>query len=609
MTRNSSASISKYLVHFFPMAFVSLTALNAAMGQNSKPIQASPEGQAVPAFQNTQGNVAYVGSAVCANCHAEIAKAFQSTTMGQSISRPSDPRQLAMVADGAKVFDPKLGRYFQVWRKGGAIYQSEFALRSGKKLLFNHTEQIAYAVGGGINGYSYLVWRGNYLFQAPLSYYTRRRAWDLSPGHEFGFNRAILADCIACHSGRARPISDRDGLYHRPAFAEMSIGCENCHGPGQLHVQQRIAGKPVSLERDLSIVNPARLPGWLADNICMSCHQSGEAVVFQPGKSHLDFRPGLPLGLTEAIFKLPLSRVDAPESPLLDHYSLMIASECYIQSNGGLHCITCHDPHIQPKPEGVPADFRAQCLKCHSEESCSIALRKRLKQKPADNCVGCHMPRQALQTISHSALTSHRIVRRPDQPYPEAALRTTTSRLPGALELTAAPVPGLTPLPLRTRVLAYQELMRVRPSFSQDFEEALAQAATELPNDPAILGILAREAMAEGVAGRVKATGLLWRAIEAGSTWPPDYLLLGELLERAGKPAAAAQVLEHGLALAPYTPSLYGALAICYQAVGENSKALETAQEGAKLFPENDALRKLNKRLSAGAAAPAKAGP
>lgn len=592
------------------LALAGLAVVEAASGQISRPVgPAPPAAQTlpqIPPYQNTRAGISFVGSQMCANCHNGIAGTFRSTAMGESITRPSDPRQLAFAADGAKLFDPQLGRYFEVRREGDSIVQSEFALQGAKKALFQHTEKIAFAVGGGINGYSYLVWRGNYLFQAPLSYYSRRQAWDLSPGHELGFNRPILADCIACHSGRARPIAGRDGLYHRPAFKELSIGCENCHGPGQLHVQQRMAGNPVSLERDLTIVNPAKLPGWLADNICMSCHQSGEAVVFQPGKNHLDFRPGLPLGLTEAIFKLPPGRIDAPESPLLDHYSLMIASECYIKSNGGLHCITCHDPHVQPGPQQAATYFRAKCLGCHSEQSCSVGLSKRLKQKPADNCVGCHMPRQPLKTISHSALTAHRIVRRPDRPYPGAALRTANSRLPGVWELTAAPVPGLTPLPLRTRLLAYQALMQARPQqFRQPFQQALEQAATELPNDPTILGILARQAMHQGEAGREKSTALLWRAIEAGSTWPPDYQLLGENLLRAGNAAQAAQVLEHGIALAPYTPSLYGVLAICYQVLGEQKKALEAAQQGTKLFPENQPLRRLEQQLSAAVPKPA----
>src|SRR5206468_9346938 len=51
-----------------------------------------------------------------------------------------------------------------------------------------------------------------------------------------------------------------------------------------------------------SIVNPAKLTPWLVDNICMRCHQSGQARVLQPGKDYSDFRPGAALDDTLSIF-------------------------------------------------------------------------------------------------------------------------------------------------------------------------------------------------------------------------------------------------------------------------------------------------------------------
>ena len=84
---------------------------------------------------------------------------------------------------------------------------------------------------------SYVVRRGDHLFQAPLSYHRRIKKWDLSPGYEhsdYGFSRPILPACIACHSGRPQPIADRQGLFKDPPFKGLaSYGCENCHGPGE----------------------------------------------------------------------------------------------------------------------------------------------------------------------------------------------------------------------------------------------------------------------------------------------------------------------------------------------------------------------------------------
>ncbi len=110
------------------------------------------------------------------------------------------------------------------------------------------------------------------------------------------------------------------------------------------------------------IVNPAHLPGWLADNICMRCHQSGDARVLRPGKSYSDFRHGTPLDDTVATFLIAFNRNSPPKDPLLQYYISMILSKCYIASGERLHCITCHDPHFQPSASEAPGFFWQKCL-------------------------------------------------------------------------------------------------------------------------------------------------------------------------------------------------------------------------------------------------------
>jgi hypothetical protein len=78
----------------------------------------------------------------------------------------------------------------------------------------------------------------------------------------------------------------------------LAIGCEACHGPGELHVKEMQTPREFSLgqnEVDSSIVNPTKLPPQLADDICRYCHQSRDTVVLLPGKGYQDFRPGTPL--------------------------------------------------------------------------------------------------------------------------------------------------------------------------------------------------------------------------------------------------------------------------------------------------------------------------
>ena len=498
-----------------------------------------------PIFRNTTRGVDYVGSRVCASCHADVYEKFTKTAMGRSMSPASDVAQVKKAPAPVTIHDEKFNRYFQVFRRDSGLYQSEYELGPDGSEVFRNTQKVEYAIGSGANGVSYIVRQGEYLLQAPLSYYSKSRSWALSPGYElgdYGFSRTIPAGCIVCHSGLARPVPNRYGVYRDPPFRELSIGCENCHGPGQLHVEERTKGAPLSGRPDTTIVNPANLSGWLADNICMNCHQGGDTRVLQPGRDFYDFRPGTALDRTVAIFALPLSRDSPPASPLLEHYSLMVLSKCYRSSAGRMSCLTCHDPHAQPGSDAA-SYYRKRCLGCHTETSCSLPLVARRRKAPPDDCAGCHMPKQSLTLISHSALTNHRIVAYEGEPYPEEAFHQTSPELPDLVHVNAVPGEGkaLSPLVL---LQAYGELM--------------------------------------------------------GS----DYESLGELLGRAGRMQEAITTVQRGIQLDPYDDRLYKSLALLCISARRYSEAMAAMKKELDLFPQDDFIRALLKKAEAAQPAP-----
>src|SRR5262244_2460531 len=240
------------------------------------------------------GQSGYTGSKACAACHRRIYDNYAATAMGQSMRAAGDTRDLARVTSPATI--PSGAHTFEVKRDRGQLFQREF-----QPGVFESAYKLEYAIGSGVNGVTYVVRRGAYLFEAPLSFFARTGAWELSPGFERGnpsFSRPIDEGCIVCHSGRARAEPNREGLYADPPFAELAIGCENCHGPGAAHARQG--------DRR-AIVNPAKLPAQLSDDICMNCHQAGDTRVLQPGYHYADFRPGAPLSDTLALFKIPLA--------------------------------------------------------------------------------------------------------------------------------------------------------------------------------------------------------------------------------------------------------------------------------------------------------------
>ena len=349
--------------------------------------------------------------------------------MARSTSLPNKVAELGWLTKPVDIYNEKHDRHYQIFERDSKVYQSEYGLDKLGKEVFRHTEELAYLVGSGVNGVTPVVRRGEFLFEAPLSYYTATKTWALSPNFEvrdMAFNLPIKTDCMGCHVGRTQSELGRDTIYKDPPVPELAIGCENCHGPGELHVNERLAGAPLPRAVDRSIVNPAKLPSWLADNICMSCHE-GDIRALQPGKFDSDFRPGTPLNETVAILKAPIDPRSA-ESPLLEHYYSMTLSKCYRARGGKFGCQNCHDPHFQPSQGEAPEYFRGKCLQCHTENSCTFDLQTRLAQKPADACSNCHMPKRAALTVSHSSLTEHRILRTAEEPYPDVAFKPSLSR-------------------------------------------------------------------------------------------------------------------------------------------------------------------------------------
>src|SRR5262249_42690994 len=147
--------------------------------------------------------------------------------------------------------------------------------------------EVAFAVGSGQQGQSFLVKRGDSLFQSPISWYTQKKAWGLSPGFEKvneHFQRYITEPCLFCHTNEARTEPHTINHYPQASLRLEAIGCERCHGPGELHVAARTGGERPE-GKDLTIVNPRHLEPGLREAVCEQCHLQGEARIVRRGKS------------------------------------------------------------------------------------------------------------------------------------------------------------------------------------------------------------------------------------------------------------------------------------------------------------------------------------
>jgi hypothetical protein len=538
----------------------------------------------------------YVGSAACARCHGAIYRSFMQTAMGQSM-RPADPGQLPSMGLPAHFTNDKVDRRFDVFAGDGKLYESEYALAADSTEIFRDSRPMKWLIGAGVNGFGPVVERDHYLFQGPLSFYTKPGTWGPSPGYEatdLGFNRPILSGCIFCHTGRANPVAGTNGQYADPPFSELSIGCENCHGPGRSHVQA-MSHSPAS--KDTQIVNPSRLPPYLADNICMACHQTGDARVLKPGKSYGDIRPGDPLDDVLSILIVPPTAQSPPDADHVEHYYSMTLSKCYRSSGGRMSCLSCHDPHVQPSLPEEPTYFRGKCLACHTNQSCKIPLQIRMSKQPANNCAGCHMPKRDIQVISHSSATNHRILAKPDEPFPDIAFHQANPAMLDLINLDPAPGKAASALPDLTLLQAYGELAVERPKYADRYLEVLARLEKSEPDNALVQAAAGRRELKAG--NFPSAAKHLERAVALGPSQATTCADLADALTHLDRKDEAVTWLDKSIQLDPFNPFTQRTLMVRLIELKQYARARAALEHYVEVFPQDTFMRLMLEKVRA----------
>jgi len=361
-------------------------------------------------YENTRPGVKYVGDAACVRCHAEIAETYRRHPMGRSLTPIALATSLGAGPDSSRPQFEAQGLLYSVEHQGGRVFHREARLDASGRTIAQVRTEVQYVIGSGRQAFSYLIERDGFLFESSITWYARDRQWGLSPSYEtrnYHFERPILSECLFCHANRAERVTSAINRYRTPIFQGHAIGCERCHGPGELHVR-----RPNLVDGlDVTIVNPANLEPSRRDAVCEQCHLIGQRRVVRAGSRSEDYRPGLPFHDFWSMF---VPAASGGDNRFAGQPEQMHESRCYRASQGQLGCISCHDPHVLPAPEEKAAYFRDRCLVCHSDQGCRLPATVRLERNRGDNCVGCHMPRLDSSNNAHVATTDHRIPRHED---------------------------------------------------------------------------------------------------------------------------------------------------------------------------------------------------
>lgn len=404
----------------------------AAVAAIALVIVARSELQRAPALART----AYVGSAPCADCHADRHQSWHRTYH----------RTMTQEARGEAVLGRFDGERLEAF--GGVTRP----LRDGEGYVFEYLDPgsgqpiARLPVQRTVGSHRYQ----QYLTRDPGSetWYRLHWLWHVEEGRWVHMNAAFLGDdsqhfdaevttwntnCVFCHNTGPEPrVQNLEALRARAQqgevfearaelrfdtrVAELGIGCEACHGPGAEHVGRMRRASLRWTARlfagsDRSIVDPRRLPPARANDICGACHagrtQADVAALDRWLDHGPDFRPGGVLG--EHVVPLhadtpsPSARVpdlfrnrfwqDGSVRLSAYEYQGLLASAC---AGAGLSCIDCHTMH-GGDPAGMLPDANrgdAPCLRCHQDYRQRIAEHSGHPAGSAGaRCMGCHMPR------------------------------------------------------------------------------------------------------------------------------------------------------------------------------------------------------------------------
>lgn len=552
-------------------------------------------------FLNTRAGVRYTGDGACAGCHPDTAAAYSRHPMGRSLAPVASATPVERYDAAAAGGFRKGGWQFSVQHQGGRVFHR--ATRPGTEGAVQAEAEVTYALGSGERGRSYLTNRGGYLFQSPVSWFTQKGTWDLSPGfsEQTQFDRPVQPLCLYCHSNGAEAVEHTLNHYEEPLFkGGAAIGCERCHGPGELHVRFREEGGGTA-GIDHTIVNPRHLEPALRDGVCQQCHLQGAERILRAGRRQGDYRPGLPLHDYWSVFVSsvggetpPNPRREGTDQKAVGQVEQTRSSRCFQASGGKLGCTSCHDPHRLPASAERAAFYRGRCLQCHGDQgfggetpptrsSCGLPPSVRRGKDPEDSCVACHMPRFATSDIAHTAVTDHRIPRRAGEaraggPRPagegDALVHFHADLVPAGDNGVSRDL-GV--------VLAEQAWKARTPGLARRALPLLERAVRNDPED-----VAAWEAQGGALA-------MLGRPDEALAVFQTALLkaprrertLVGAALsaERAGLRDAAVAYWERALRVNPWSTHAHAQLARLLGERGEWARALEECRAALRLNP------------------------
>jgi tetratricopeptide (TPR) repeat protein len=538
-------------------------------------------------YVNTSRDVKYVGTDECRDCHLEIYKSFKKTTTARSMYKLDTSNVIEVYPQREAVFDSVSKYYYEMLRRGNKFYQREYRLNSRGEVVHERLMEAQYVIGSGKDLRMYFYDENGMFCQLPLTWYVHKNRWNMSPGYrEFGnvrFSRFATSKCLACHNAHMDASPDSRDRFQKPY--PFGVGCESCHGPGELHVRLK-KGESVSLpSRDAkTIVNPIDLSPQRQIDLCQQCHLQGKSWALYGDAGWSDFRPGMLLEDFWSVYAY--ATVHKEEFKVADSGFRFSLSRCYRESHGVTTCRTCHDSHGTFR--GSATEFNRQnCYKCHSPQSLP-AQGSKYVHKESDDCVSCHMNQTGTENTLHGVINTDHWIRIDAR---ETKIDWTSNRIPRKLQPLQSLMPILDAKDSGAHLrmgIAYYEYYKTHDDRSAYLDSAvmyLRKNAEQLRESSTGQYVMGQIMALRG--NYQEAIGFFERAVALKPTFADGYWRLGNLHHSTNRYDQAEVYYRKALQLKPSQPEYFASLGVTLLALGNPTKAAEAMERAIQIDQEN----------------------
>jgi tetratricopeptide (TPR) repeat protein len=349
----------------------------------------------------------FVGRAACAECHQTQHTSWLGSDHDRAMELASDASVLADFNNASFNNQGVTTRFF---REGGKfLVNTEGPDGKHRDYVIKYTfgvrplQQYMVEFPDGrvqVLRESWDVENKKWFFVTPPDV-TNERIEPGDPLHWTGIAQNWNTTCADCHSTNVHKNYDPAQDRYQTSFAEIDVSCEECHGPGGVHVELARKWSPV-WDRNVGygLVSLKNKNTDVQLETCAKCHSRRYQV-------HEDFRPGHPLldYYEPALLSAGLYHADGQILDEVYEYGSFVQSKMYANR---VQCSDCHDPHsLKLKFTG-----NRLCAQCHVPAKYDTPAHHHHPVGSAGaQCVECHMPSRTYMVIDERRDHSFRVPR------------------------------------------------------------------------------------------------------------------------------------------------------------------------------------------------------